>query len=72
MVEQIYNITTVTTKVYFKYLFDQNGRQIYSGIKGQVQCFIMPAVMNMCFLLNPEKNLAKIRLAVFEKNAETT
>jgi len=25
--------------------------------------------MNKCFLLNPEKNLAQIRLVVFEKNA---
>jgi len=25
--------------------------------------------MNMCFLLNPEKKLALIRLVVFEKNA---
>jgi len=26
--------------------------------------------MNKCFLLNPEKNLAQIRLVVFEKNAK--
>jgi len=25
--------------------------------------------MNKCFLLNPEKKLAQIRLVVFEKNA---
>jgi len=25
--------------------------------------------MNKCFLFNPEKNLAQIRLVVFEKNA---
>jgi len=27
--------------------------------------------MNKRFLLNPEKNLAQIRLVVFEKNAKT-
>jgi len=26
--------------------------------------------MNKCFLLNPEKNLAKIHLVVFEKNTK--
>jgi len=26
--------------------------------------------MNKCFLLNPEKNLAQIRLVVFKKNAK--
>jgi len=39
-------------------------------LKGRVQCFSMQAVMNKCFLLNPEKNLAQIRLVVFEKNAK--
>jgi len=29
----------------------------------------MQVVMNKCFLLNPEKILAQIRLVVFEKNA---
>jgi len=29
----------------------------------------MQVVMNKRFLLNPEKNLAQIRLIVFEKNA---
>jgi len=29
----------------------------------------MQLVMNKCFLLNPEKNLAQIRLVDFEKNA---
>jgi len=28
----------------------------------------MQVVMDKCFLLNPEKNLAQIRLIVFEKN----
>jgi len=28
--------------------------------------------MNKCFLLNPKKNLAQIRLAVFEKDAKNT
>jgi len=31
----------------------------------------MQVVMNKCFLLNPEKKLAQIRLVVFEKNAKT-
>jgi len=31
----------------------------------------MQVVMNKCFLLNPEKNLAHIRLVLFEKNAKT-
>jgi len=40
-------------------------------IKGRVHCFSMQVVMNKCFLLNPEKNLAQIRLVVFENNAKT-
>jgi len=35
-----------------------------------VQCFSMQVVMNEYFLPNPEKNLAQIRLVVFEKNAK--
>jgi len=31
----------------------------------------MQVVMNKCFLLHPGKNLAQIRLDVFEKNAKT-
>jgi len=30
----------------------------------------MQVVLNKCFLLNLEKNLAQIRLVVFEKNAK--
>jgi len=30
----------------------------------------MQVVMNKCFLLNPEKNLAQIRLVIFEKDAK--
>jgi len=30
----------------------------------------MQIVMNKCFLLNPEKKLAQIRLVVFEKKAK--
>jgi len=41
-----------------------------SQIKGRVHCFLMQVVMNKCFLLNPEKNLAQIRLVVFENNAK--
>jgi len=32
----------------------------------------MQVVMNKCFHLNPEKNLAQIRFVVFEKNAKNT
>jgi len=39
-------------------------------LKGWVHCFSMQVVMNKCFHLNPEKNLAQIRLAVFEKNTK--
>jgi len=39
-------------------------------LKGSVQYFSMQVVINKCFFLNPEKNLAQIRLAVFEKNAK--
>jgi len=38
--------------------------------KGRVQCFSVQIVMNKCILLNLEKNLAQIRLVVFEKNAK--
>jgi len=41
-----------------------------SPFKGRVHCFSMQVVMNKCFLLNPIKNLAQIRLIVFEKNAK--
>jgi len=37
-----------------------------------MHCFLMQVVMNKCFHLNPEKNLAQIRLVVFEKNAKNT
>jgi len=37
-----------------------------------VHCFSMQVVMNKCFLLNTEKNLAQIRLVVYEKNAKGT
>jgi len=39
-------------------------------LKGRVQCFSMQVVMNKYFLLNRKKNLAQIRLDVFEKNAK--
>jgi len=42
---------------------------MFSLFKGWVQCFSMQVVMNKCFLLNPGKKLAQIRLVVFEKNA---
>jgi len=31
----------------------------------------MQVIINKCFLLNPKKNLAQIRLVVFQKNAKT-
>jgi len=31
----------------------------------------MQVVINKCFILNPEKNLALIRFVVFKKNAKT-
>jgi len=37
--------------------------------KGRAHCFSMQVVMNKRFLLNPEKNLAQIRLVILEKNA---
>jgi len=41
----------------------------YVGLlKGRMRCFSMQFVMNKCFLPNPEKNLAQIRLVVFKKN----
>jgi len=41
-------------------------------LKGRVHCFSMQVVMNKCFLLKPEKNLAQIRLVVYEKNEKRT
>jgi len=38
--------------------------------KGRVHYFLMQVVMNMCFLLDPEKYLTQIRLVVVEKNAK--
>jgi len=38
-------------------------------LKDRVHCFSMQVVINKCFLLNPEKNLAQIHLVVFEKSA---
>jgi len=32
----------------------------------------MQVVINKCFLLNPEKNLAQIHLVIFKKNAKNT
>jgi len=40
-----------------------------TDFKGQMHRFSMQVVMNKCFLLNLEKNLAQIRLVVYEKNA---
>jgi len=33
-----------------------------------MHCFSMQVVINKCFLRNLEKNLAQIRLVMFEKN----
>jgi len=40
------------------------------NLKGWVQCFSMQVVMNKCFLLNPERFLAQIRVVVLDKNAK--
>jgi len=45
-------------------------RLLIFAFKGPVQCFLMQVVMNMCFLLNPEKNLVYTCLVVFEKNTK--
>jgi len=37
-----------------------------------MHCFSMQVVMNMCFLLNPDKNLAQIRLVVSRKTQKRT
>jgi len=41
----------------------------HKHVKGRVHCFSIKVVMNKCFLLNPEKNMAQIHVVVFEKNA---
>jgi len=38
---------------------------------GLEQCFSIQVAMNKCFLLKPEKNLARILPVIFEKNAKT-
>jgi len=43
----------------------QINKPICYFIKGRVQSFSMQVVINKCFLLNPEKKLAQIRLIVF-------
>jgi len=48
-----------------------NNKQI-KYFKGQVHCFLMQVVIKKCFLLNPEKNLAQIRLVVYEKMQKRT
>jgi len=53
--------------------FETRGRRHFrkcNFLKGRLHCFSMQViVMNKCFLLNPEKYLAQVRLVVFEKNA---
>jgi len=39
-----------------------------TNFKGQVHCFSMQIVINMCFLLNPEKKISAD--LSFEKNAK--
>jgi len=36
-----------------------------------MHCFSMQVVMNKCFLLNPEKEMAQLRLVVWEKRKKT-
>jgi len=38
--------------------------EVAASLEGRVQCFSMQVVIK-CFLLNPEKNLAQIRLVIF-------
>jgi len=33
-----------------------------------MHCFTMQVAMNKCFILNPERKLAQIRVVVFEEN----
>jgi len=47
-----------------------NVSAILQKLKGQVQCFSMQVVINKCFK-TLKKNLAHIRLVVFEKDAKT-
>jgi len=68
------NQSNLTVKHRAKHFIKQNAyldvTWIVLDLKGQVHCFSMQVVMNKCFLLNLwEKNLAQIRLALFEKNA---
>jgi len=49
----------------FPYFQDEHGNPESISIHN----FSMQVVISKCFLLNPEKNLAKIRLVVFEKYA---
>jgi len=44
-------------------------RDFSLSINDRVHCFSIQIVMNKGFHLNPEKNLAQIRLVVFKKNA---
>jgi len=56
---------------YCKNCITQSGVHLKTG---RINCFSMQIVMNKSFLLNPEKNLAQIRLVVFvvfKKNAKT-
>jgi len=43
----------------------------YTLFEGGVQCFSVQVVMNVLFL-TLQKNLAQIRLVVFEKNPKTS
>jgi len=43
------------------------GRPPLVGLRDRVHCFSMQVIINKCYLLNPEKNLAQIRLVVLEK-----
>jgi len=45
-------------------------RLFYCSFKGRVQYFSLQVVMNECFLLSRKKNLAQIRLVVYEKKGK--
>jgi len=51
-------------------LFRRQRKMLKGRRDGRVQSFSMQVVMYKFFLLNLEKNLAQIRLVVFEKNTK--
>jgi len=54
----------------FGYHLIQTVFESVKQFKSRVHCFSMQVLMNKCFLLNPEKILAQIRLVFFQKNVK--